>query len=120
MAEGIAIPAGLYNALLYVSSGGGCWDHYARGREGPPPQALADPGTELRQRGGVEGGRGQGMGGRGGDLEPGDGGGGHVDPEGPPVSKEDLINATEAIWQHMKVRHMERAYALALASWRVM
>ena len=96
--EGIHITAGLYNALLYVTTGGNNWEHYARDLKGPPPpstSAVTMPvaSTLSPSSGSVV-------------CPPTDGDVLPIDaensPPGPPLTKEELISATDAVWSHMQ------------------
>ena len=128
VAEGLSIPAGLYNALLYISSGGNNWEHYARGIAGPPPEPIfsqtptssastaASPAAAAAAAGASGGGGvvlisqkkgyfdGRPSGRAAATLEAEAAMSGvEQPPPSPPPTKEELISATEAIWSHMQV-----------------
>ena len=112
MQEGLNINPGLYNALLYVTTGGNNWEHFARDLEGPPPPVTppspeADSSTEATA-----------------DLvataeketfipsvddSPADPTSHAGEAADSPPTKEDLIGATEAVWAQMQVR-LEKRY----------
>ena len=121
VAEGLSIPAGLYNALLDISSGGNNWEHYARGIAGPPPEptftqtptspaaAAAAAGASggggvvlISQKKGYFDGRPSGRAAAKSEAEAAMSGV-EQPPPSPPPTKEELISATEDIWAHMQV-----------------
>ena len=116
--DGLHLNPGLYNALLYVTTGGNNWEHYARGIEGPPPviaphspHASASKPAASKQPPAPEASSVTASGaGRGPSADP------QAQPTGltaemmaepmadPPPTRQDLISATEAVWSHMQVR----------------
>ncbi|KAG2498420.1 hypothetical protein HYH03_003678 [Edaphochlamys debaryana] len=99
VADGLSVPTGVINNLLYLAAGSEQWERYARGQPPlPPPEVPAEaPQEEPEQP--AEAGKKQ----KGGKRKPPQ----VPAPTGPPPSREELVAAVDELWAHMGAKGLQ-------------